>query len=159
MSIQKKSCSYVCSNLHARAWDCEEENSDWLKVTGGAPNCRRRWLCRLTTWSENASSIITKMKIQNEYLQFKQPTALCDIGRTQHSSNVDDERDDCGSDHAWGFREGNLKLSWIHFGLHFLTRTAQACQIGFFNKKITSQPLKAVTTQPVRKWFLLLVVE
>jgi hypothetical protein len=23
------------------------------------------------------------------------------MGRTQHSSNVDDERDDCGSDHPW----------------------------------------------------------
>jgi hypothetical protein len=40
------------------------------------------------------------MKIQKvAYLQWKKPTALFEMGRTQHSSNVDDERDDCGSDH------------------------------------------------------------
>ena len=113
----KENCSYLCSNIHVCAWASATEYCDWLQITAGAPYCWRYWLCRVTTWSENETSIITKMKIQNEYLQFKQHTALCDMGRTQHSSNVNDERDDCGSDHPWGFREGNFRLSWIHFGL------------------------------------------
>ena len=77
------------------------EYNDWFQVTAGAPYCARYWLCRVTTWLDNESIVVTNMKIRNEYLQLKQPTVtVFDIGCPKRSSNVEDERDDCGSNHG-----------------------------------------------------------
>lgn len=81
LCLYQKSCSYLCLKSHFFARARAPEYRDSLQVTGEAPYCARYWLCRVTTWSDHAS-IITKMKIQNEYLQSKQPTALFYMGRT-----------------------------------------------------------------------------